>query len=200
MTGYNAKEQLSARVQKFDWLKDMTPEEEALMRTREWDYEGTALGPIEHRYKQPALRTIEEEHEKTMAEARTALRHADKYTEGDEVRPALFPAPKSLVSSHVRLLPRSGRVRSSALRVGVAGPHSSLALARPRLAERLAGVRRKMPAAVCEPVRPREPEWAQASCTQHHQVYFLFLIKALRRTAWATAALTHNVHTTATAK
>ena len=74
-------------MQKFDWLKDMTPEEEALMREREWDTDGTALGPIEHRYKQPALRTREDEHEKTMAEARTALRHADKYTEGDEVLP-----------------------------------------------------------------------------------------------------------------
>ena len=74
------------RVQKFDWLKDMTPEEEALMVAREWDTEGVALGPIEHRYKQPALRVREDEHEQAMREARTALRCADSYNEGDAVR------------------------------------------------------------------------------------------------------------------
>jgi hypothetical protein len=78
-----------ARVQKFDWIKDATPEEEALMKTRQWDVEGTALGPVDERYLQPELKVLEEDYETSMRTAREAARLAKSYTAGAEVRSPL---------------------------------------------------------------------------------------------------------------
>ena len=84
---------VSARLlQKFDWIKDMTPEEEALMKERRWDCEDTALGPVERRYVQPALKVLQEDHDNTLRTARAADRVARSYSDGAEARTACLSA------------------------------------------------------------------------------------------------------------
>ena len=73
-------------MQKFDWLKDVTPEEAALMKSHEWDLEDTALGPVEERYAQPALHLSEEKHQDALRMAREADRLASAAAAGGKVR------------------------------------------------------------------------------------------------------------------
>lgn len=74
------------RVQKFDWLKDVTPEEEALMKSNEWDLEDTSLGPVEERYAQPALHLSDEKHQHALRMGREADRLASAHAAGGKVR------------------------------------------------------------------------------------------------------------------
>jgi hypothetical protein len=96
-------------VQKFDWIKDATPEEEALMKARMWDTEEAALGPVDERYLQPELKVLEEDYEMSMRTAREADRLAKSYTEGAEVRVQLcMQARRSCVGAQA--CPQTARV------------------------------------------------------------------------------------------
>jgi hypothetical protein len=81
----------TVHVQKFDWLKDLTPEEEAMVKEKEWDTEGVSLGPVEDRYKQPALNVSNEDHGRAIASAQEASRLAKTFEAGNQVRAVQAP-------------------------------------------------------------------------------------------------------------
>lgn len=84
-------------LQKFDWLKDLTPEEEVMMKEKDWDTEGVSLGPVEDRYKQPALNVSNEEHTRAIGAAQEASRLATSFVAGNQVH-ACMPSVLSDVS------------------------------------------------------------------------------------------------------
>jgi hypothetical protein len=73
-------------VQKFDWLRDVTPEEEGLMKQQGWDLEDASLAPVDKRYTQPALNLPEEDHVRAITAAAEANRLAKAFAEGGRVR------------------------------------------------------------------------------------------------------------------
>jgi hypothetical protein len=72
-------------VQRFDWLKDVTPEEETLMKRQGWDVEDANFAPVDKRYAQPALNLPEEDHLRAIKAARDADNLAKAFASGKQV-------------------------------------------------------------------------------------------------------------------
>jgi hypothetical protein len=77
-------------LQFFDWMKDLTPEEEEQMRLDNWDLEDVKLGLPKDRFIQPSLINLPAEHERTINDARAVMEKVEAFNRGDEVRLSLL--------------------------------------------------------------------------------------------------------------
>jgi hypothetical protein len=75
----------SFAVQRFDWLRDVTPDEEAQMKLQGWDVEDANFAPVDKRYAQPAFNLPEEDHLHAIKAARDADNLAKAFASGKQV-------------------------------------------------------------------------------------------------------------------
>jgi predicted restriction endonuclease len=76
-----------AFMQKFDWMKEVTPQDAAEMEAAEWDLDDVKLGPVEERYMQPSLIVRDDLFEKALEEAYDVSNRVNAFNAGEDVRP-----------------------------------------------------------------------------------------------------------------